>query len=222
MGEECCRIMTIRQASVLVVALGMVLVGASPAQAVPEEAIAAGSVGSVDATYSGASVDVDPLAECETDGLSAGSTAGYRLPGFVEFGSGSSTCSLDDDGVAHAEVSGTLFRLDVLRPHGGPRIRMTGFSAECSTTENGSTASFHIGGLSGISVPPTLPPNHVVTIPGSGPGAPPLAKITLNETITPEPPDGSMTVNIMHIHLFPDGGPHSGELTVGTVECAPF
>lgn len=217
--------MTIRQAGragVLVFVLGVAFVGASPAQAVPEEAIASGTVGSVDATYSGASIEVDPLAECATDGVSVGSTAGYRLPGFVEFGSGSSTCGIADDGVAHAEVSGKLFRLDVLRAHGGPRIRMTGFSAECSTTENGSTASFHIGGLSGISVPPTLPPNHVVTIPGSGPGAPPMAEITLNETITPEPADGSMAVNIMHIHLFPEGGPHSGELTVGSVECAPF
>jgi hypothetical protein len=217
--------MTIRQAGragVLVFVLGVAFVGASPAQAAPEEAIAAGSVGSVDATYSGASVDVDPLAECATDGVGVGSTAGYRLPGFVEFGLGSSTCGIDDDGVAHAKASGKLFRLDALRAHGGPRIRMTGFSAECSTTENGSTASFHIGGLSGISVPPTLPPNHVVTIPGSGPGAPPMAEITLNETITPEPPDGSMKVNIMRIHLFPEGGPHSGELTVGSVECAPF
>jgi hypothetical protein len=200
----------------------MALVGASPAQAVPEEAIAGGSVGSVDATYSGASVEVDPLAECATDGVSVGSTAGYRVPGFVEFGSGSSICSLSAEGVAKAKVTGKLFRLDVLRPHGGPRIRMTNFSAECSTTENGSTASFHIGGLSGISVPATLPPNHVVTIAGSGPGAPPLAKITLNETITPDPPDGSMTVDIMRIELFPEGGPHSGELTVGTVDCAPF
>jgi hypothetical protein len=204
---------------------GLVLAGVSPAQAVPEEAIASGAVGSVDATYDDDSVQVDPLAECATDGQHAADSAAYAVTGFLEFGRGSSTCTLDDDsGVASAETTGMLFRLDGLRSYGGPRIRMTNYSAECSTTENGSTASFHIGGLSGVSVPASLPPNYEVTIPGDGPGAPPLAKVVFNESIVPDPPDGSMTVNIMHVHLFPDGSEDgvSGEIVVGSVSCSPF
>ena len=101
---------------------------------------------------------------------------------------------------------------------------MTNYTAECSTTENGSSSSFHIGGLSGIKVPASLPPNYQMTIPGHGPGAPALARITFNESIVPDPPDGSMTVNIMHVHLSPDG-PSSGlggEIVVGSVSCSPF
>ncbi|HEV7648913.1 MAG TPA: choice-of-anchor P family protein [Actinophytocola sp.] len=203
---------------------GLALAGVSPAHAVPEEAIASGSVGSVDATYDDAAVEVDPLAECATDGENAADSAAYEEDGFLEFGRGSSTCTLGDDGVASAETEGKLFRLDALRPYGGPRIRMTNYSAECSTTENGSTASFHIGGLSGISVPASLPPNYEVTIPGPGPGAPALATVTFNESIVPDPPDGSMTVNIMHIHLSPDGPANGmdGEIVVGSVSCSPF
>lgn len=223
--------MTIRNArrvGVLGLAVaGLVLSGVSPAQAIPEEAVASASIGSVSATFDGDSVDVAPLASCATDeGVGVGSSGAYAVRGFLEFGRGSSTCSLDDDtGVASTEVSGKLFRLDSLRSYGGPRIRMTNYSAECSTTENGSSASFHIGGLSGISVPNQLPPNYVKTIPGAGPGAPPLARITLNETIAPDPPDGSMTVNMMHIHLFPDSGQAadmSGEILVGSVTCSPY
>lgn len=215
-----------RRTAVVGLALaGLVLTGVSPAQALPEEGIASGTIGSVDATYDGEAVAIDPLAECDTQGSATGASAAVREAGFLEFGTGRSTCELDEEtGVASAEVTGRLFRLDALRPYGGPRIRMTNYTVECATTENGSTASFHIGGLSGLSVPSQLPPNHVVTVPGRGVGAPPLAKVTLNETVVPDPPDGSMTVNIMRINLFPDGGGGEldGEVVVGSVSCSPF
>jgi hypothetical protein len=222
----CARSVT-RASLVGLAAAGLVLTGlvAPSASAAPEEAIASGSVGSVDATYDDDSVQLDDLASCATDGVDSAASTPVVVRGFLEFGDGSSTCAMSGDGVASADVDGRLFRLDVLRDYGGPRIRMTDYHAQCATTENGSTASFHLGGLSGMSVPPSLPPNYVVTIPGPGPGAPPLAKVTLNETITPDPPDGSMTVNIMHIHLFPDGSPSGevgGEIVVGSVSCAPF
>ncbi|MGH3761815.1 choice-of-anchor P family protein [Actinophytocola sp.] len=213
-----------RKAVVGLAVAGLVLAGASPAQALAESAVASGSVGSVDATFDGAPLQVDPLAACDTAGSGSAVTSGDEVAGFYEFGPGSSTCTLDASGVASADVSGELFRLDVLRAFGGPRIRVTDYSVECGTTETGSSASWYIGGLSGIRVPPELPSNHVVTIPGSGPGAPPLAEVTLNETIVPEPPDGSMTVNMMRIHLFPEGGNDEvgGEIVVGSVSCAPF
>lgn len=201
---------------------GLVLAGVSPAQALPEEPLASGTIGSVDATYHGDSVEVGPLAECDTQGDQEASSAAVAQRGFLEFGRGSSSCALGS-GVATAEVSGSLFRLDALRAYGGPRIRMTNYSAECSTTSNGSSVGFHIGGLSGLSVPAQLPPNHVVTIAGRGPGDPPLAEVTLNETFVPDPPDGSMAVNIMHIRLFPSGGGDvDGDIVVGSVSCSPY
>lgn len=203
---------------------GLVLAGVSQAQALPEEALASGTIGSVDATAHGESIEVGPLAECDTQGTQQATSGSEAESGFFEFGPGTSTCTLDETtGVASAESSSTLFRLDALRAYGGPRIRMTSYSSECSTTENGSTASFHIGGLSGLSVPPELPPNYVTTVPGRTAGDPPLAKVTMNETIVPDPPDGSMTVNIMRIELFPEGGgDHAGEIVVGSVSCSPF
>ncbi len=203
---------------------GLVLAGVGPAQASYEEAIASGTIGSVDASVDGDSVEIGPLAECGTQGPRYAKSAALARPGFVEFGRGTSKCTLNRyTGVARAETSSTLFRLDALRPYGGPRIRMTNYSAECSTTQNGSSASFHIGGLTGLSVPAQLPPNHVVTIAGRSAGDPPLATVTFNEIMVPDPPDGSMTVNIMHIKLFPEGGgDHEGDIVAGSVSCSPF
>lgn len=217
--------MTLRSVSVVGLAVaGLVLAGVGPAQAAPEQATGSASIGSVDGTFDGTSVQVAPRAECSTTGVEEARSPSYEMAGFFEFGPGRSTCSLSDNGVARARARGTLFRLDALRPYGGPRIRMTDYRVRCNTTKNGSSASFDIGGLTGLSVPPTLPPNYVVTVPGPGPGAEPLAEITLNEIITPDPADGSMTVNIMHIHLFPDDpdGSPGGEIIVGTASCAPF
>jgi hypothetical protein len=224
--------MTIRHArrtGVLGLAVaGLLLSGVSPAQAVPEVALASGSIGAVDAEFEGDAVEIDPLAECDTDDdVGAANSAAYRLSGFAEFGKGQSTCKVHPKtGVASAKVTGKLFRLDALRSYGGPRIRMTDYKAQCNTTKNGSSASFNIGGISGLALPAQLPPNHVVMVPGRGPGAPPLAKVTFNESIVPDPPDGSMTVNIMRVELFPQGSTDddapTGELTVGTVSCSPF
>jgi hypothetical protein len=200
---------------------GLVLAGVSPAQAVPEEGIASGSVGAIDATYNGAAVQVEPLAACDSQGSTDTSSQRFVKKGFVEFGPGSSTCEVDEaTGVAKAVVNGDLFRLDALFASGGPKIRMTDYTATCETTKNGSSASWEIGGLSGLKLPEEVPPNYVVTVPGRN-GAPPLAKVTFNETITPDPADGSMTVNIMRIELTPQSG-RDGELVVGTVSCSPF
>ena len=41
--------------------------------------------------------------------------------------------------------------------------------------------------------------------------------------LLPDPADGSMTVNLMHVWLFPEGVALAhGEVVVGTVHCAPF
>jgi hypothetical protein len=202
---------------------GLVLAGVSPAQAIPEEGIASGSVGAIDATYNNTAVEVAPLAACETDGTTEASSTRYVKKNFAEFGPGSSTCTVDPDtGVATAEADGDLFRLDALFASGGPKIRITDYSATCTTTKNGSSASWDIGGLSGVKLPEEIPPNYLVTIPGRHAGDPPLATVKFNETITPDPADGSMVVNIMHITLFPAGGPTGGEIVVGSVACSPF
>lgn len=204
---------------------GLVLTGATHAQAADEVAVAAGSIGAVDVVLDGEVVEVDPIAECATGDTAEGSSGGVEVEDFVSYDGGETTCAIDPEtGFATAEVSGDRFRMDGLRQYGGPLIRMSSFTATCSTTETGSNAQVWFRGLTGIPVPPQLPANHVVTIPGPGTGAPPLATVTFNESIVPDPPDGSMTVNLMHIRLFPQGPADEvgGDVIVGQVHCAPF
>ena len=61
----------------------------------------------------------------------------------------------------------------------------------------------------------------MTTIANPSVGQPPLATVTFNETIVPSPPDGSMTVNVMHIRSSRRAGPNTGDVVVGSVHCAP-
>lgn len=176
------------------------------------------------AWVSNQAIDVPPLALCSTAGSVQGNNEIVEVAGFVKFGLGNTTCGLDAaSGSASVRVSGSAFRFDGLRKYGGKTIKMSGFTAECSTTATGSGSTIRLTGLTGIQLPNPIPTNHVVTIPGATPEDPPLATVTVNEMITPEPPDGSMTVNAMHIRLFPEGiALDSGEIVVGTVRCSPL
>lgn len=187
------------------------------AQAAPGDALAEGWAGAVEI----GAVSVDPIAPCGTEGALSGQSGAVSVPDVVTYASGNSTCTIDDAGeIAKSTVTGGRFRFDALRRYGGPRIRLTSFSAKCETTLTGSSSSIQFSGLTGVSVPSQLPSNHVVTIPG-GPQGKPMATVTFNEAVLPNPADGSMTVHLMHIRMFPQGGPATGDAYVGTVHCAP-
>jgi hypothetical protein len=190
---------------------------AVPAQAAPGDAVALGDAGSV--TIGDAVVE--PIAACSTEGELETSTASTSVPDVVTYSDSKSVCTIDDVGeIATVSVTGGRFRFDALREWDGPRIRLSSYSAKCETTLTGSKSSFQFSGLSGIKVPSQIPANHVVTIPG-GPDGKPKATVTFNETLLPTPADGSMTVHLMHIRLFPQGGPASGDAYVGSVRCSP-
>jgi hypothetical protein len=196
-------------------AAGLMLV-AAPAQAAPGDAVATGNAGAVTI---GQTV-VPPIAPCATEGTPQAANNEVSVPNVVTFSGSQSVCTIDDVGeIATATVTGGRFRFDALRQYDGPRIRLTSYTAKCNTTLTGSNASFQFSGLSGVSVPAQIPPNHVVTIPGE-PGKP-KATVTFNETVVPDPPNGGMTVHLMHIRMFPQGGPTSGDAYVGTVHCSP-
>jgi len=203
-------------------ATAIVLV-AAPAQATPGDAVAEGSVGSVNAHLDSAPIIVDPIAACRSDGPLQGSSGNIEVEDFISYTNGKTKCAVDGAGeIASVEVTGGRFRFDGLRDFGGPRIRLTKFTARCATTLTGSGSSIELSGLSGISAPADLPTNYKVTIANPNAGQPPLATVTLNEMVVPSPPDGSMTVNLMHIRLFPEGpGQNTGDVIVGAVHCAP-
>lgn len=210
--------MTLRRTlSVAVLTVAGLALAAVPAQASPGDAVAEGWAGAVTI----GDVTVEPIAPCSTEGAQAGQSGAVSVPNVATYASGTSTCTVDDAGeIAKTTVTGGRFRFDALRQYGGPRIRLSSFSARCETTLTGSRSSIQFSGLSGVSVPSQLPSNHVVTIPG-GPNGTPKATVTFNELVLPSPPDGSMTVHLMHIRMFPQGGPTSGDAYVGTVHCTP-
>jgi hypothetical protein len=92
---------------------------------------------------------------------------------------------------------------------------------KCATTATGSQGEVSIGAVEGITVPAQIPPNDRIVIPG-GPAGTALATVILNETVTPQPPDGSLVTHAVHIELFPQGGPASGDIYLGTAACDPF
>ncbi len=214
--------MTLRRTlSAACLTLACLALVAVPAHAAPGDAVATGSAGAVDLRDGGVPVTVAPIAPCASDGTTQAAVDDVTVEGVVSFTRGRSTCAVDAAGeVARATVSGGAFRFDGLREHGGPRIRLADYTAECATTVAGSTSSVRFTGLSGLTVPSELPSNHVVTVPGAD--GKPIATVTFNEFITPTPADGSQTVHLMHVRMFPQGGPASGDVYVGTVHCAPM
>ena len=198
-------------------ALGMALV-AVPAQAAPGDAVAGGDAGA--ATIG--RTTVPPIAPCTTAGVPAATNAEVSVPDVVTYVNSRSVCAVDDAGeLATATVTGGAFRFDALRRYDGPPISLSSYTAKCDTTRTGSNSTLQFSGLSGITVPAEIPANYVVTVPG-GPDGRPKATVTFNETSIPDPPDGSMTVHLMHIRMFPEGGPTTGDAYVGTVHCSPM
>lgn len=195
------------------------------ANAVAREPGASGSgwAGEVDVQVDGEDVRQEPLAPCEIDGVESGETEKVVVGDVATYYGGETSCGRSAAEEAEVTVAGESFVTDVLREWGGPRIRLSGFDLTCTTDENASSGRVELRGIRGIDVPQEIPPNYTVTVPGRIETADPLAKVVLNEFVTPEPPDGSMQMNAMRIELFPEGGSSlSGEIVLGTVKCDPY
>ncbi|MFI5609003.1 hypothetical protein [Amycolatopsis sp. NPDC051903] len=193
-----------------------------PAQAHAADATSTGwgSTGSVDVLIDNQHVVTGELARCDADGPTSARTEGGETGDVAEFGLGATTCGRKD-AVAQVQAGGQRFEADVLKRYGGPAIKVRTYSAGCTTTQNGATGSISIGTVTGFTVPSSIPANYRVTIPGGEAGTA-LAAVTLNETVTPQPADGSLVTHAVHIQLFPQGGPASGDIYLGTAACNPF
>ncbi len=199
---------------------------AVPAQAQEQDsewtALAEGSLGRVDMVVGGQSVRSGPIARCDADEQPRNNAGVAVVSRTTRYGRGETDCGRDQQGTASAEAGGQRFSTEILRQFGGPTIEVRSYAARCRTTGNGSSGYMELSGISGFTVPSDIPVNHTVTIPGKLPADPPMAEIVVNEVIVPDPPDGSMTTNALHITLFPEGGPASGSLVVGSASCDPF
>ncbi|HEY2059799.1 hypothetical protein [Amycolatopsis sp. NBC_01480] len=179
-----------------------------------------GASGSVDVLADGEHVTTGDLARCDADGPVTARSDGGKTGDVAVFGLGGTTCGRKD-AVTTVQAGGQRFESDVLKRYGGPVLKVRTYSVGCSTTQNGSTGDVSIGTVEGITVPSSIPANYRVAIPGGAAGTA-LATVTLNETVTPQPADGSLVTHAVHIQLFPQGGPASGDIYLGTAACNPF
>ncbi|MEU6642019.1 choice-of-anchor P family protein [Saccharomonospora sp. NPDC046836] len=214
----------IHKAMVVAILAGGALAVPAPAQAAPTStpSTASASLGEVDIVVGGTPAQAAPIAPCDVAGPEAGNSRGADVGTTTEYGRGETTCTRGADGVSSAKVTGQRFETSVLRQFGGPTIRVRTYTAECQTTDNGSSGYVELGGVSGFTMPSSIPPNHSITIPSPTAGDPPMAELVLNEFVAPTPPDGSLTTHALHIKLFPEGGPGSGDIYVGSASCDPY
>jgi hypothetical protein len=207
-------------------ALVVVATGAAVLIATPASATAAGtaSAGSASIVRSSKTIPVAPVAPCSLTGQKQGSSSGASKNGLVSYGPSSSTCSRDKQ--AHTSSStakGSGFSLSALQNYGGPLIKVATYQVSCTATQNGTNASWSFSGLTGVTIPKQVPQNYTVKIKF---GNTLLADVILNEVVFPDPNDGSITLNMMHIVLFPNGTPPhstalSGDIYVGSAACSP-
>jgi hypothetical protein len=178
------------------------------------------SLGQVDVTRAGHAVTVPPIAQCDVTADQNNSSNGTHAYGVASFGAGSTTCTKDAGAkTAKMQATGNGFDLTALVPYGGPEIKLSDYSAGCVATTTSTTANFQFSGLQGVTAPKPIPANYTTTV---GPADNPQARVTFNEVIQAQPNDGSVTINMLHIQLFPNGdGPMSGEIIVGHAACSP-
>ncbi len=188
--------------------------------AAPAKSSAWASTGSVDVTIDSEHIVTGELAKCTVDGPYADRTMGGTTGDIAVFGAGDTGCGRNG-AVSVAQGQGHRFRLDVLKRFGGPVITVRSFFAKCATTQDGSFAAIEVGDTTGIAVPENIPSNYKIVIPG-GPAGTALATVVLNETVTPTPADGSLVTHALHIKLFPQGGPASGDIYLATAACDPY
>ncbi|SFP28383.1 hypothetical protein SAMN05421810_102127 [Amycolatopsis arida] len=184
--------------------------------------VASGALGSVDVVVGGQAAPQEPVSRCAVDGRTRNSSDGTLVGRHTSYGRGETTCGRDAEGTAFARVSGQRFETTVLRRFGGPTLTVGTYSARCDTTGTGSAGGIELGGVSGFTVPRDIPTNHAILVPGRAAGDPPMARIVVNELVVPTPADGSMTTNTVRITLFPEGGPASGDIVVGSASCDPY
>jgi hypothetical protein len=197
------------------------LLAATPAGAAttPPDGIA--NLGSAAVTTNGQTDSISPLAPCDVDGQTTANSSGGAIAGTVSFGGGTTSCTRDTTANTTASTAnGTRFQLDALVPYGGPRIRIASYQVSCTATTGGTSAGWSFSGLSGITgLPQQIPANYTMPITGSD--GTHLADAIFDEVLLPNPNDGSIALNLLHIKLFPDGGPTTGDILVGSTACAP-
>lgn len=211
-----------RRVGAVTAALALGLVPATPAWAANPAGVA--SVGSAEFTKAGTRVSVAPLAPCAVDGTQSNSSEAVSRAG-VRFGPGTSSCTTavvnPDNGTTRStsEANGTEFELSALVSAGGPRLRVARWKVTCTGTESGTNGGWAADGLQGFpGLPEQIPANYVHEV-KAGDGTV-LATATFGETVLPEPNDGSIALNLLHLR-FTAASTVTGDVVLGSTACSP-
>ncbi|NIH80240.1 choice-of-anchor P family protein [Amycolatopsis viridis] len=200
-------------------AAGVVLLGAVPASAAPGDGSAYGA--DVDVTLLGKpAVHVGPLAQASTEGPTSGTLVGIDVPGIAHSGTVQTTAVRDETtGAVDSKATVENLSVGVLGALG--TIKADAVTAECHATQDGNAgaatlAGLNLGPLGDVSATPAA--NTVVNVGALGAN---VAKITFNEQIAN--PDGSLTVNAIHVRLLGGvlGSLGSGDVIVSSATCGP-
>jgi len=207
----------------VVVVLGVLV--AVPAQAGQATAAGTASAGSAQVVRNGHTFTVPSVGACSLDGALNGSSAGVTDVGIVSYGPAHSACAVD--AAAHTSKSvanGTNFTLSALQSYGGPTIKVANYQVTCLLLPVGPMLLGSSVGCLGFLFRSRFRMTSWCRSRTAGGRL--LANVILNEVILPSPNDGSITLNMMHIVLFPGGVgagqiPLSGDVYVGSTACSP-
>jgi hypothetical protein len=209
----------------MLVTLVTILTNPLTAHASPTTAAGTASAGSADITSDGHFYLVPDVGACTLPNTAHGTSPGASQAGIVDYGPADATCTTDQ--AAHTSKSvanGANFVLSALQPYGGPQIKIANYQVTCTATTSGTNAAWQFSGWTGLTLPDQVPNNY--TIPVKTTSGQLLANVIVSEVILPNPNDGSITLNMVHIILFPNGTPAgtppmSGDIYVGTTACSP-
>ncbi|MGH3494437.1 MAG: hypothetical protein ACRDQ1_14560, partial [Sciscionella sp.] len=169
----------------------------------------------------GTTTAVPPIAPCDINGAQHAGSAQVTRNSVLEYGPATSDCTIDaGDNTTRVTTSGNNFEFDGLNRYGGPTLAMRSYSAGCDAQQSKTQGTFSLTGYYGFDLPSSIPANYTVFVPGAKQSDPPMAKLVFSEIVPPPTQDGSQTFNLLHITLFPQGGPASGDVYVGRIHCS--
>ncbi|MBW4720651.1 hypothetical protein [Saccharothrix obliqua] len=204
----------VRGAAAVTAALAVGVLGVPAAAANPP---GAASAGSADFTQSGRRVVVPPLAPCALGGPESASSPAVAEPG-IRFGKGGSSCARSGAETT-STATGSDFELTALVAVGGPRLAFREWHVTCTGRREGTSGGWRVDGVAGFpGLPDDIPPNHVHEVRTAGGDV--LARVTFNETVLPQPNDGSLALNLAHLRFTERSG-ITGEVVVGAAACSP-
>ncbi len=212
----------VRRAGVLALAASAVLLaGGAPASAASGDGSAYGI--KVDVTLLGVpAVHAGPLAAASTNGPTSDSLASAAVPGVLTAGVINTSAHKDSNtGAVTAAASTADVRLPLLAALGTVGAKV--IAAKCVATQAGEAGSAtltdaQLGSLGTLAVNPA--PNSTVDV--KLPVVGNVARLVLNEQI--HNPDGSLTVNAVHLHLLGGRGVGAlgdGDVIISSATCGP-